>query len=225
MDQKFRTSFIPRQEIAATEQRAAIAFRFSIFSIIALATFVLSIFLAMAVFFYQRSLVKSIDRMNSDMIAVQNSLDKMTVDSYIRMDQRLEAAKKIIASHNALRPVLALLEEKTLLNVRLKNFEYNRDPSGEMTISMGGEAINFITIASQSDLWSGEDRMIDPLFNDLSLVSKDLARFSFESALQKERFLYRNTFSAEAVASSTEEVIEGNVEISPAEGGILPSDI
>jgi hypothetical protein len=229
MDQKFRTSFIPKQEVIRTEPTRAIGFRLSIFSIIAISILAVACILAISVFIYQRSLVKSIEKMNADLVATRDSFDPETIEKYISLDRRIEAGKKILAGHNSLAPVFALLEEQTLRDVRFKNFDYEFDSNGRMNMAMTGEARSFLTIASQSDLWSGEHRIVNPIFNDLNLDDKQIAKFTFKSDLDSQLFLYKNTYMGGSASTSMPEPIldDGDIEITPIEinsSGILPGD-
>lgn len=228
MDQKFRTSFIPKQEVIRTEPQAVNGFRLSIFSIIALTIFAIACVLAITVFVYQRSLAKTVEKKNAELVALKQSFDPETIEKYIDLDKRIEAGKKILASHNSLSPVLALLEEQTLRDVRFKNFDYEFDSNGRMNMSMSGEARSFLTIASQSDLWSGEHRIVNPIFNDLNLDEKQFAKFSFKSSLETPLFLYKNTYDG-AVSSSSPPAtkINNDIEITPVPvnpAGILPGE-
>src|SRR3989344_7784521 len=136
MDQKFRTSFIPKQEVIKTEVRPSTTFRLSVFSIIAISVFALSAILALVVFVYQRSLIGSITKMNADLLSARNSFEPSFIDTLIRLDHRIESGKKILAGHNGMSTVLAFLENETLMDVRYKNFEYTYDSNGKMRISM-----------------------------------------------------------------------------------------
>ena len=97
-----------------------------------------------------------------------------------------------------------------------------------MNMSMTGEARSFLTIASQSDLWSGEHRIVNPIFNDLNLDDSQIAKFTFRSALDPQLFLYKNTFgglSSTSTGVSAKE--DGDIEITPVPAnpsGILPGD-
>ncbi|MBI2474149.1 MAG: hypothetical protein HYV68_00440 [Candidatus Taylorbacteria bacterium] len=224
MDQKFRTSFIPKQEVIRTEVRQPTDFRLSIFSIIALGVFGAAAILAVAVFVYQHSLIKSIGKMNADLVAARQAFQPQFVETLIRLDQRLESAKKILAHHNGVGPVLAFLEEETLKDVRYKNLEYVYDSNGNMKISMAGEARNFITIASQSALWSGEHRIVNPIFNNLNVDEKDMAKFTFESSLETPLFLYKNSVMPEESTSTLP--INAPIKITPVnnDAGVLPDE-
>jgi hypothetical protein len=227
MDQKFRTSFIPKQEVIRSEVRRPTAFRLSIFSIIAMSLFGLAVILAIVIFVWQRSLVSYIDKMNDDLVAVRLKFEPKTVDTLVRLDHRIESGKKILASHNGMEPVLKFLEDETLKDIRYKNLEYTYDLNGKMKITMGGEARNFLTIASQSALWSGEHRVVNPLFNDLNVDEKDFARFSFQSSLDPTFFLYKSTLAGfEAPSSAASSTPDGGIRITPvnSNGGILPSE-
>jgi hypothetical protein len=229
METKFKTSFIPKQENITTATRHADDFRLSILSIIAIVLFIASVGLSVWVFLYQRSLVTSINRMNAELIGLRNSFEPAFIDSLIRLDSRIESSKKILASHNSLNHVLALLEEQTLEDVRFETMEYVYE-GGKMSISMTGEARNFLTVASQSDLWSGERRIVNPIFNNLDLDDRRFAQFNFKSPLETSLFLYKNVYKTSPAETVSEEMEikapenDSAIIITPPlpTGGVLP---
>lgn len=195
MDPKFKTSFIPKQEVIATSGRGPVGYRYSVFAVIAITAFVVSLVLAVGVFFFQKSLVKKVEEMNVKLVAYKESFEPNFIQELIDTDRRVEAAKELINKHNVISPLFTLLESKTLEGVRFTSLDFSIEPNGQPSVSLNGEALGFFAIALQSDEFAAEPKIKNPLFSGLDLDEKGNAKFNFKSSLDGEAFLYKNTFS------------------------------
>ncbi len=191
MDPKFKTSFIPKQEIRTMGTRPASGFRYSMLSIVGFVLFFISVALAISVFLYQKTLIKNIDTMNAELVATRNKFEPSLISEMLKIDKRLETTKGLLNSHQAATLVFGLLEQKTLKSIRFTSFQYSTSPTGLLTIDLKGEASNFSAIALQSDVFDAEPKLLDPAFSGLNLDEKGSVEFDFKASLNKSDFLYK----------------------------------
>lgn len=218
MDPKFRTSFIPKQEIDIPMRDQGEGFRFSFLSIISIVIFAIAAILAIGVFIYQKTLVGSINKMNGELVAARASFEPSFIQELITLDQRIEAAKSIVNSHSVTTPIFKILEDETLQGVRFDSFNYIVDAKGQPAITLNGEAVNLNSVALQSDVFGADERVKNPAFSSLSLDEKGIAKFIFNAGLDAQSFLYKNAFSQSGAGSTTDTGNgSGGVDITPVQ--------
>lgn len=175
--------------------------RFSVLSIVAVSVFSIAVILAIVVFIYQRSLVRDINTMNAKLVSARTAFEQGFIDELIKLDRRISAASEVLSSHTVTTPIFSLLENDTIQGVSFSDFSYALDEKKQPSISMKGQAVNFLAIASQSDVFSADKKIINPLFSGLNLDDKGTANFAFKSGLDSPSFLYKSISGS--VASST----------------------
>lgn len=191
MDPKFKTSFIPKQEIRTVGTRPTYGFRYSMLSIIGFVFLFVSMVLAVSVFFYQKTLVKDIENMNAELVATRNRFEPSLISEMLKLDKRLEMVKSLLNNHQATTLVFDLLEQKTLKSIRFTNLQYIANPLGSLSIDLKGEASNFSAVALQSDIFGSEPKLSSPVFSGLNLDEKGSIKFDFKANLNKLDFLYK----------------------------------
>src|SRR3989339_377344 len=163
MEVKMQTSFIPKKPI--TENRGS-GSTMSLFLLISIILLIVSIALAGGVWLWQKALVSQIAKNKDSLVAAKNSYEKDTINSLIRLSDRIEVSKNLLAEHLAVSPVFALLEKNVLRNIRLKSlkFSYGGDdtsPTGssgrKIKIDLTGTASSYGALSKQSDAFGSEN--------------------------------------------------------------------
>lgn len=185
--------------------------RFSILSIVAILAFTISVALSIAVFIYQKSLVRKINTMNAELVAARASFEPGFIDELIKLDRRIKAAQEVLSKHAAVSSVFGLFENETIGGIRFVGMNYAVDAKGQIGVDMKGEAINFLAIASQSDIINADKKIISPVFSGLNLDDKGIAKFDLKAFLDGDAFLYQHVVENEATTTP-----EGEVEIIPS---------
>jgi hypothetical protein len=206
MDPKFKTSFIPKQEVMTSGGRPVSGFRFSLIAIIATALFSISVILSVMVFFYQKSLVNQIKKMNAELVASRNSFDPKFVQDLIGLDKRIEVSKKLLDKHLVITPLFAMLESKTLKGVRFNNLDFKLNSVGTPSLDMNGEASNFSAVALQSDIFSADSVVKNPVFSSLNLDESGIVKFVFKGKLDGESLLYKNFIKSNKTEDATKDL-------------------
>lgn len=191
--------------------------RFSILSIIAVILFTIAVIFAIVVFIYQRSLVKSVNAINAELIAARASFEPSFIKELVRIDNKIESAKSIINKHYIITPIFTVLENETLQGVRFNSFSYSLDSKGQPNIELKGEAKNFQAVALQSDIFSAESKIINPVFSSLDTNDNGGVSFNFKSGLDSKAFLYSGSFAGNGEENDEEtETESGGIIITPA---------
>ncbi len=184
MDPRLQTSFIPRQAVAGMSiSRGGGAQSWSIFSIIALVLFLLSVVAGIATFGYQRFLFSQVEAKNAALVAAQNAFEPETIQGIDRMSRRVDASKTILGTHVMLSPLFDLLEKETLSTVRFASFSFSANSPSDIVLLLNGEAKSFNSVALQSDVFGAEKVIKNPVFSNLDLDASGNVIFRFRASL------------------------------------------
>ncbi|MDP2593600.1 MAG: hypothetical protein Q8P52_03065 [bacterium] len=183
MDPNFKPSFIPKKITSDPQKTTYRGSRISIFSLIAVVVFIVTITAAGGVFFYQKTLVKQLNEKNAELIKAKQSFETETVEELIRTSKRISAAKTLLAEHIVVHPIFELLSENTLQTVQFTNFSYSRSSSGEVNLSMNGKAKSFDSVALQSDIFGQEKNFQNPVFSGFNQDEDGNVTFSFTATV------------------------------------------
>lgn len=191
MDTKFQTSFIPKKPIAPSFARRGDSV--SVFMVISVVVFVLSLGAALGVFAYKKILITRIAEMDETLVRAKNAFEPDFVLKLSRFDKRVSASRELLSSHGALSSLFTLLENDTLATVRFDSFSFTTSGAGEGgALAMTGRAKNFSSIALQSDVF-GEERFIkNPVFSDLNPDQSGNIAFRFSATVDKPLLSFKN---------------------------------
>lgn len=185
MDQQFQTSFIPKKPV--TEARAPISRgSVSFFSVLATIIFIVSLVMFGGSYFYKISLQKERDALTARIATKTKTFDMDFLREVTTLDKRIKAANEVLTKHTLVSPIFTRLEQLSLKTVQFTKFELSpsiTNASGPVTIKMSGRAVNYASIASESDVLAGVGSskntfFLNPIFSNLNL--DDRARVSFD---------------------------------------------
>lgn len=149
MDLQPQVSFIPKKPLTAST--ASSVGTPSILWIVAIFIFIASVFAAVGVFGYAFFLQKRIADAKEDLEIARKAFDPTSIQDLIRLNARLNQGGKLLASHIAPSAIFDFLEANTLTTVRFTSFQYATNPDGSISLSLSGNALNFSSVALQSD--------------------------------------------------------------------------
>ncbi len=180
MDQNFQTSFIPKKPMI--EKRPTPLKSVNYLTIISVFIFFTMIIATGVLYFYNGIITKNIVKMKNDLNLAQNRFEPSKIVQLQVLDKRLRASSEILSKHIAISPIFEALQALTMKNVSYTKFSYNLDNSkGEkITIKMKGIAVGYKSIALQSDLFTKNKYLIDPVFSNLLLDDKGNVVFDLE---------------------------------------------
>lgn len=189
MEPKVQTSFIPKKSLseAATPRARGV----SIFMLLGVAIFIITVFLAGGVFFYERYLQGSIASKNEDLKRARAAFEPAAIEDLKRLSARMSLARGILNDHLAPSAIFLLLENSTLQTIRFRSFTYTLTGS-KAAISMRGEGRSFGDVAVQSDTFSNGRRLRDIIFSNLNFDQNGNVAFEFSATVDPALILYRN---------------------------------
>jgi hypothetical protein len=198
MDQKTHTSFIPKKSLATAsrDKSRSISGTKSTIGIVFLITliiFISVIALAIGVFLYQQFLLQNIEKKRESLDRARAAFEPSLIEEMGRLDVRMKSAREILDNHKALTAFFDLLETNTLASLQFENLSYRVDPANKVSITMGGIASSFSSVALQSDIF-GENKFIqEPIFSNLNLDSKGDVIFDFSAFVDPRLLSYSDS--------------------------------
>ena len=190
MDGKFQTSFIPKKPVvSAVKARKS---GMSLFMVLAIFIFVISLVLAGLVFVGRKYLSAELKKDEESFKKAQEVFDPLTIETLVKLDKRIESGKKILSKHVAILPIFDFLESKTLKNIRFKNLGLIFSEDGTASLDIKGEAKNFSAVALQSDVFAESKELKNPIISDVDLTLTGGVTFSFKSEVDPSLVLYKN---------------------------------
>jgi hypothetical protein len=169
MDQNFQTSFIPKRPIIKESDVSAKPVSL---------LFILSLFILFAVilttgglYFYKEIMKRNIASMEETLNLAKNRFEPSKIAELQVLDKRLRASSEVLSKHITVVPIFKALEELTMKTVRYTRFSYElgEDRNSTINVKMSGIAIGYRSIALQSDLFTKNKNLIDPIFSNLTL--------------------------------------------------------
>lgn len=206
MEPKFRTSFIPKQPVAAAAPRKASRGASGLVFLLALIIFLASVALAAGVFLYREYLEQSIASKSEQLERAREAFEPALIQELTRLDSRLSTANALLRSHISVTAIFDLLEENTLEGVRFTDFRYSVGSGDSITLSMNGQATSYGAVALQSDAFGRTRFLRDPIFSDVNLDQEGLVSFKFNTFIDSSLINFERTLagrSGEATPPST----------------------
>ena len=167
------------------EERATSARPVGLLTIISIFIFFTVVVASGGLYFYKGVLSKSIVQMEKDLALAKNRFEPSKITQLQTLDKRLRASSLVLLNHIATSPIFKALQAITMKTVRYTKFGYE----------LG-------SIALQSELFTKNKYIVDPVFSNLSLDDKGSVLFDLEFSVDPSFVDYKQTLLAEGDNSS-----------------------
>ncbi|MEK7515572.1 MAG: hypothetical protein AAB555_01390 [Patescibacteria group bacterium] len=174
------TSFVPHSSAAPRRFRADLTGAFGFF---AYAIFGIVFLLALAVFFYGRILAVEKDSKGSELRAKIDAIDPKTVETFVRLRDRLNSSSILLNNHVAFSGFFSSLEKILPTTVRFSMLRLSFDAAGTSKVEGAGVAKNFNALAAASTAFAADGRIKDAIFSGININKDNSVSFSLTAAL------------------------------------------
>jgi hypothetical protein len=195
MDKEFKTTFIPKKNLASSEakkpsktsRRAR-----GLVGLLALLLFVTAAVSVIGVFLYKLRLAAVVESRIESINRAEKAFEPSAILELRKLDIRLRAATELLENHVAVTDFFRSFGETTLPDVQYSGISI--DFSQEVPeVSTTGVARGYLPIAQQGDLFE-ENRFIqNPIFSNFSRTDVDRISFSLSFSLNPELLVYGRT--------------------------------
>jgi len=187
-----QTSFIPKKPIIESQSSGS---GISLFLLLSIILFIVSIALAGGVWLWQNSLTAQIEKDKAALSAAKGSYEEDTIVPLIRLNDRLVESKKLLDNHLAISPIFTLLEKNVLRNIRLKTLKFSYAGADKIRIDLSGIAASYDALSKQSDAFGDEglrNFISQPVISDFSPTPDGSISFSFNASVDPKLVSYAN---------------------------------
>jgi len=198
MEQNFQTSFIPKKPMI--QERATAPRPVGVLMIASMLILFTTILSSLGLYFYDRVLKNSIVKMQNDLNLAKNRFEPSKITELQVLDKRLRAGAEILSKHITVYPIFKVLQDITMQTVRYNKFSYELDSSSQnpmVKVSMQGIAVGYRSIALQSDLFSKNKNLTDPVFSNLALNDSGNVLFDLNFSVDPSLVNYRQALLVE----------------------------
>lgn len=212
--QKYTTSFIPKKPVAVPTAGFSKSSGPKIMTIVGMFIFLSSLLLSAGVYLWKIQINSSITGQIASLKKSRDEFDKDTLAAATRLNERINVTKNLLDKHKSPSKVLELLEDITLVTVRLKNLTYATQADGTIQISGAGSAAGFKSVILQSNEMGKTGLLRDVMFSDVQSTTGNLVGFTLNSLLEEKVVLYKNKFNSQFSAgenSTTEKAKDGGL--------------
>ncbi len=178
MEPSIPTSFIPKRPIdpgtdtAPTRSRSV--------GLLSLITFVIVVGTGVAfagVYLYERQLLSQKAKLVQSIGEARDGIGTEFVSDMKRLDARISGVKELINNHIVVTPIFEALQATTLRSIQYKEFGYmiktdQITKTNSLVVELAGSAKNYASIALQSDAFSSNKLIKNPVFSNLTVDDK-----------------------------------------------------
>lgn len=194
MDKEFKTTFIPKKNLAnikKTESKAAKSRR-SLLGILALLLFITAVVSTVGVFLYKIQLAAVVNSRIDSINRAEKAFEPAVILELKKLDIRLQAGTELLDNHVAISDFLVSLGESTLPEIAFTDLNFTHEKESS-SVSMGGEAQGYLQIAQQSDIFEDNNYIQNPIFSNFTLTDTGRVTFGLEYTLNPELILFGRT--------------------------------
>ena len=198
MEVKMQTSFIPKKPITENHVGGS---GVSLFLLLSIILFIAALASAGGVWLWQKSLISQIEKDKAALVAVKATYEEDTINPLIRLNDRIEESKKLLAKHVAVSPIFILLQENVLRSVRLKTMHFSYAGDGKVKIDLSGSASNYDALSRQSDAFGSEALrkfISQPVISDFSPNPDGSVSFNFTASVDPGLVSYADVVAGTA---------------------------
>lgn len=196
------TSFVPHSSGAASRR-----FRTDFsgaFAFLAYAILGILFVLAVGVFFYGRILENSKAAKDAALAEAVAAIDPVTIDTFVRLRDRLDSGTALLATHPAFSGFFALIETLMPTTVRFTALHLTIDDAKKVKIEGSGVAKSFNALAAASEAFAADGRIKDAIFSNIVVNPKDSSvAFSLTSTLDPKLIAFSPSAPKENASTTT----------------------
>ena len=199
MDPSVQGSFIPKQALTAQARGGGVG----LLLMLTIVVFVISIAAAGAAFGYRYLLQQQIAGKDVSLQHDEGAFDAAAIQDLVRIDSRLSQAKVLLQKHVSPSAIFAFLSTITLERVQFTNFGFKLLPSGGATVSLGGSADSFSSVALQSDQFGASKVLSDVIVSGISVDAQSgKVNFTVDAKVDANLISYAHNLTQSQPAAS-----------------------
>ena len=177
------TSFVPHSAMTEHRFRSDYSGAFGFFAYTVLGVVFL---LAIGVFFYGRILAADKAAKDAAILEKQQAIDPKTVESFVRLRDRLVSSQALLGDHVAFSGFFSTLAKVMPTTVRFTSLHLSFDAANTPTVEGSGVAKSFNALAATSEAFATDGRIKNAIFSNLTVNKDNSVSFVLAATLDPE---------------------------------------
>lgn len=209
MEQAPRTSFIPKQGVGQSA-RVSVRRRGGFLGILSVLIILGSLLFSAGIYFYASYVERQLGVAQQELADKRQIFEPGSIEALRDLDMRIGTVTALLDSHVSPSLLLDALERTTQRNIQFTDFVFERRPSGNVGVEMGGIAQQFNTVALQADRFAAEPMFMDVVFGELDRTQEGNVTFKVNLEIAADALAYSvtNSVPVPVVDDNTAESME-----------------
>lgn len=192
MDKEFKTTFIPKRNLATPNEIGSTVRNrkaTGLVGLIAVLLFITTAVSVIGVFLYKLRLDTIVKDQIESINRAEKAFEPNTIVELKKLDIRLRAATELLQNHVAVVDFFESFAETTLPDIQYSgiDIDFSQDVP---TVTTDGLARGYLAIAQQSDILEENRYIQNPIFSDFSRTDVDRISFSLSFSINPELLVY-----------------------------------
>jgi hypothetical protein len=202
MDTKFQTSFIPKKPLFIDQKTIRHGGGTSVFMLIAVLVFMVSLIGAGFVFGYKQIILKNQEEYRLILKKTEEKFDVGLINKLKNINRKIDLGKDLLKSHLAVSQIFDTINQLTIESMKFNTFDFTTTQT-DSKITLKGVGKNFSSIAWQSDVFGGSDKygnkkpLKNTIVSDLVAESGGNVNFTLTASIDPKELSYEQKIVSE----------------------------
>ncbi len=199
MENSFQTSFIPKKPLNTNDRVVTEKAPVNFFTVLSFIILLITVLAFGGLFFYKKYVEKQIKTTTASLASVRSNFDKDAIANLEVFDKRINAAGKILDGHIVFSPMFDLIGSITIPSIQYTKFTQQSTENKIFSVKMSGLALNYKSIAIQSDIFNTEKGRYfkNVVFSNLAKEKDGRVKFDVEFIVDPSLLSYKTNLQKE----------------------------
>jgi len=174
-------SFIPKQQDRESAQKhiGKIRSYLNAALFVGVTVFILAVAAAVFSFLFKNLAIDELSQSKERLNEARDQFQPNEIADLNRFNERLQAVDQLLDGHRQLEPLLNEVEKYVLQAVQLRSADFEFESKDVIKVSGSGEALNYESLALQSDEFTKSSYISNPIFSNFQQNTEGLVSFQY----------------------------------------------
>jgi hypothetical protein len=162
----------------------------ALLNVLAYVLFAVVCALAVGIFLYGRILTSNRLAKENDLSAVQAKVDPSTIEAFVRLNNRLQSSKSLLARHPAFSKIFTSFEKVLPMKTRFTSLHFAMQEDGSARVDGTGIAQSFNVLAATSQMFASDTHIKDAVFSNIRVGKDGSVLFSLSAKIDQKSIVF-----------------------------------
>lgn len=146
--------------------------------------------LSLGIFLYGSLLTSSREAKEAELTAAQAAIDPVTIENFVRLHNRLDSSKALLASHPAFSKIFSSFEQILPMKTRFTSLHFAMQEDGNARVDGTGVAQSFNVLAATSNMFATDERLKNVVFSNIRVGKDGTVSFSLSAKIDQKHLVF-----------------------------------